>query len=411
MRTIERLNPLSYVIIAIVPICVLVSFLATAFYRYGGNPNNYGMLLAWQTMIRDGVYLPSRFQGNLPSEIILGNLAHAFGPIGANSFSLLCAIAALILTYLIFRPFERDRLTLGLALAAILANPYFALSSIIAMDYVHPIPAFLGGVLLLQRRLPVLAAILFALAGAMRLSYAPMGLMALGYALFMTPDRPSRMILAQSTAAFLVLLGYMYVPAFISAHLTLSFLGNAPPVWDGWFGWIARWIYKTIYLYGLLGSLVVAFIVAGFVLTSMRGAPDEGRGARRQFLYLCIGVIVFHLLLFFYLPVRIEYLIPAVIAFSGLMIYYKTSQWLMMALIVAELSYAFVSVEVLRIDHLNSAPCAPVVPTAVKFAPHFAPGVIWNELTGTTNEVACLPRMLLEPSETLGDRLPKPARR
>ena len=60
-------------------------------------------------MLIDGKYVPSRFQGNLPSEIVLGFFASLFGPIGSNSVSLVASLSALGMAgILLNRSDERD---------------------------------------------------------------------------------------------------------------------------------------------------------------------------------------------------------------------------------------------------------------------------------------------------------------
>src|ERR1700733_6752658 len=82
-------------IILIAAVCYFTLFLIISRNGYGDNIDNYTMLRSWQEMVGNGVYVPSRYQGNIPSEIALGFLASMFGPIGANGFSFALSIIAL----------------------------------------------------------------------------------------------------------------------------------------------------------------------------------------------------------------------------------------------------------------------------------------------------------------------------
>ena len=81
---------------------IIIAFVLIARDGYGDNINNYGMLNSWQVMVANGVYVPSRFQGNLPSELIVGTLAFLFGPIGPDSFSFILSLFALCLLFYFF---------------------------------------------------------------------------------------------------------------------------------------------------------------------------------------------------------------------------------------------------------------------------------------------------------------------
>ena len=80
----------------------------------------------------------------------------------------------------------------------------------------------------------------------------------------------------------------------------------------------------------------------------------------------------------------------------------------MIGLIIVELSYWFVGIDLLNIEHKNDNPCAAVIALSATFEPHLTPGVLVPALTNTTNEKLCMPPFLLEPPSNLRDRLPKP---
>ena len=144
---------------------LIIAFTRIGFNGYGNNINNYSMLRSWQEMLANGIYVPSRFQGNLPSELILGSLAAIWGPVGSNSFSFILSILSLILAYRLFRKIESDPIKIGLALATVAVNPFWVEASTTSMDYIHPIPFFLAGILLVQNRNPKLLQYFLALLG------------------------------------------------------------------------------------------------------------------------------------------------------------------------------------------------------------------------------------------------------
>ena len=126
------------------------------------------------------------------------------------------------------------------------------------------------------------------------------------------------------------------------------------------------------------------------------------------FFTVCVLVIVYHLILFFYIPVRIEYLLPLLMGVAGIFVVRNVSSVLMIGLIIAELSYWFVSIDLLKIEYKNNDPCAAIIALSATLKPHLTPGVLVPALTNNTNELLCMPRFLLEPPANIKDRLPKP---
>ncbi len=417
-------------------LCAL--FVSVGAERYGDNWNNYGMLNAWQEMIAKGIYVPSRFQGNLPSELLMGYLASAFGPLGSNALSLLLSILSLFLIYIIFLKVESSRIRVALAIATIVANPYWIMAATTSMDYNHPVPLFLGGVSLLLNRTPIGAALLFAVAAGMRISYAPMGAVAIAWALVYSRGcsaykgpkhkdtnndsegnifpNESKFIFPASSASYLeALLVFfstvilLYLPVFITSHLTFSFLGSARPVEQGFSGLLVRFGYKSLYLYEILGTVAVA---AALFLSRRRlfARRDDLRGSS-ILLWASIATIAFHLLLFLYIPVRIQYLLPVLFAVAGLLLLGQVKLWVMSLIIAAQLSYCFVSFEVLDIQRRPfSQPCAPIEALGAEIRPHAVPGVLVGEATGETNELLCYPKRLKKQPDRITDPLPVPDR-
>jgi hypothetical protein len=386
-----------------------IAFVMIGFKGYGDNGNNYGMLRTWQEMVANGVYVPSRFQGNLPSELLLGYLAAAAGPVGANGLSLVLSGLSLILAYRLFREVEPDRLKVGLALAVVAINPFWVRASTTSMDYVHPIPFFLVGLLLLQKRMPTIAALCLAVAGGMRLSYAPLGLGVLLLALYVESEKHGRNLLVQSIVEYIVVVCLIYFPAFLSSHLKLTFLGSARPTEQGFLGLLARWAYKDIYLYGVLGTAVVGTIGALLVVRAINGEHRLSR-AENTFERACLAFIVFHLLLFLYIPVRVEYLFPVLIAMAGIFLVRRVPSTLLIVLIIAEGSYWFFSIDLLQLQRVDHAPCEPIHGVGAQFKPHISQGVLVGELTGKTDELRCFPKGLLQSPQDIRDRLPVPSR-
>jgi hypothetical protein len=391
----------------------VVVFVLISQNGYGDNLDNYGMLRAWQEMVAHGTYLPSRFQGNLPSELALGYLASLGGPAASNTFSFLLSLLALLICYWFFLKRRVQFTKTVLAVLTIAFNPFWLNAASTSMDYVHAVAFFLLGCFCLAWRLPVIGALVLALATACRISYAPLGLAALAVSWHFAATRDERRVLLQSLAVFLSTCALLYLPVFIASHLSLSFLSSARPMEQGVAGLLARSLYKSIYLYGLLGTLVLLYALLQVLRptpTAQVARADTQMRADRIFDFLCLGVIAYHALLFLYIPVRIEYLLPVLPACAALLLRPRVSHLVLWALLAAELSYWFVSLDLLRIQHRSQDPCAAVQAVGAVFDPHLGPGVLLPRLRHETDELRCLPAVLILKPGDIHDPLPRPPR-
>ncbi len=382
----------------------IFAFIRIATDGYGDDTNTPTMLYSWQKMVADGIYSPSRFQGNLPTELIMGKLATLFGPIGPNSFSFASSVLALSSLIYIFYKIGYDWKRVLLVIVVIAMNPYWVYVSTTSSDYMHPIPLFLLGLVLLRHNLPVLAALCLAVAAGDRISYTPMGLTALLWAWAIEGEKERRLVIVQSMAVFALVVCLIYVPVFISSHLSFSFFSSARPTFQGFPGLVARWLYKSLYLFGVAGTIALA-VLAFNALIKGRG-ESQGPIGERTLTIACVVLIVYHFALFLYIPARIEYLLPALVAIAALCLNRKVSSAMLVVLALTEVSYWFVKIDLLTIAHKYDDPCDPIIALDAKIDPHFSQGVLLPGLMHETDEVSCLARVLMAMPKNIHDPLP-----
>jgi hypothetical protein len=376
---------------------------------YGDNLDNYRMLRSWQQMVVHGLYEPSRFQGNLPSELALGFSASQLGPLGTSLVSAATSVASLFVAWKLLSRFVPTAVA-AWSLLPVAVNPYWVLASCTAMDYVHPLPFYLLGVLLLLERRSHLAVVALGLAAGIRISFLPLGLLSLGWCYVLEAAAQRRREALEATLSFLVIAGLIYVPAWISAHLGLSFLSSDRPTSQGVFGLIARWLYKSIYLYGPIGTVVAAVVVA-LQLRQRRRSEAEGRAlttVERRVAYAALSLIAFHLLLFLYIPARVQYLMPAMLGFAALCAVWRVHRVALLSLAIAQCSYWFVSVDLLAIDHATNDPCSGVRATQARLSPHLGTGVLAPLWAGesTHESLPCFRATLLQAPSEIHEPLP-----
>ena len=318
---------------------------------YGTDPDTYYILRSGRDLLLDGVYRPSRYQGALVAETIIGAASLAGGHALANAVSALLGTLTLVL----FHAMLREGMGGGTAAAStaiVAVNPWYAVASSSSMDYVYGLFFLVLGVWLIRRGTWGSAAgagLSFALAVSARLSVAP--IMAAIYLLWLFHAGPGRgrlrPVASGAVAAVATLL--LYVPAWLSAGRTLGFLGYDIGAW-GLAGSVARFAYKNVYLWGLPAALLLA---AGVVRAWRRRRPS-GTVDRR---WLVAGgvLIAVQELLFARVPVEISYLLPVLLLAVPPWVAWVRSRGWAAALFALTLAYDVVSLDVLRVEYAGGA--------------------------------------------------------
>lgn len=386
--------------------CYLVASVVIACHGYGDDGDSYFMLRTWQTMLVDGRYVPSRFQGNIIPEFIIGFLASQFGSYGPNAFSIALSLMSALFAVKILAAISSDTELIGWAIATVLLNPTWILEGSTSVDYLYPIAVFLGGIFLLMRGRPTLAALAFALAAGSRISYVPLGVTALGVAEWKEPERCAEF--TGAILAYLMVGGLFYLPVLISSHLSLSFLDAGRPLQQGVVGLLVRFVYKLHQLYGFVGTYVVLGLCA-FSAMRKRISLD----ARSRFVEGCaVGVIAFHLLLFLWIPVLVAYLLPVLLAVAALFVTYRLDRRALVAVALLEVLTWFVRIEPLAIRHETDLPCRPVNAVAAVLHPHLAEGWLLERLDDKPFKNSCwMSALLIVPSNPYVPLPPAPFRR
>jgi len=381
--------------------------LIIASHGYGEDVDTYLMLKTWQTILIDGAYLPSRFQGDIVPEFIIGFLASQFGPYGPNFASVLLSLAAAALAAKILLRVTTDRTLILLCLLTVILNPRWIICGATPVDYIYPVAFCLSGILLLLDQRPTLAALLFALAAGSRISYVPLGLAALGTAWYLEELRERRAAILSAVPVYLLTGGLFYLPVLISSHLTLEFLAAARPLWQGFPGLLARFLYKVLLLYGLGGTTAVIGATAWYVIRQRQNAVDLTR--REKVLAICsLAVVGFHLLLFLWIPVRVSYLLPVLLAVAAIFVVYRVDFRILLAISLLEVILWFIRIEPLSIRHMSELPCQPVKAVGARFSPHLAPGRLLEALEGRSVNASCdLAVLRIVPADPMG-ALPPP---
>ncbi|MEQ9173525.1 MAG: hypothetical protein RIL09_02435 [Alphaproteobacteria bacterium] len=373
---------LSMVVLAAgLAVCVVRLFLG-----YGYDIDTYLMLGSWQTMLGDGAYAASRFQGSPVAEFALGFAATLGGSLLANALVLACALVALAFAAKLAVHFGvTDR---WLLLAFILSNGYVLVAASTSVDYMIALAPFVAGLYFLLRQRPLVAITLLAIAAGARLPFLLFGLSMIVLVLSSRRDADGAMPasrLVETVAAFIFISGLFYLPVWISHGLRFDWLTAATPDFQGLAGLVARFVYKLVYLFGPLGAVLggVALLVEWRRRTPPADSPQRALGLR-----LCLAIIALHLVMFARIPVEVSYLVAAVpfIAMALLLLGLRRT---VMVLIAAQVFANVVRIEMLDISHLHDEPCAPVIATGAHVRPHLEAGLLVRELRDLAQQGQC----------------------
>ncbi|MDX2231923.1 MAG: hypothetical protein NW220_19975 [Leptolyngbyaceae cyanobacterium bins.349] len=280
---------------------------------YGNHDDIYRMIGTWRTLLSEQRYAPSRFQGYLVPELLIGLSSQVGDFYLSNLVSTGLAIASLLIFY---RLLIRIVLPLPAALAAFAVgtNPYWIIAATTSTDYIYPAFFFMLGLWFLVNHRFRVAGCVFALAVSSRLTYGPMVAIAFGfYFFYWRQQRRINYLFFQGIILFILGGIALYLPVFFSAGMTLSFLNYANDASGGTLGNIARFFYKNIYLWGLLAFLVLGvFFVQErwFYWTQIKQFPFRRPTIKKLIFHGVFGLLIYNQLLFAKLPHQYQYLIP-----------------------------------------------------------------------------------------------------
>ncbi len=291
---------------------LVISYGIFSLNGYGNDDDTYRMLNTWKTLISEGRYVPSRFQGYLIPELSIGLASEIGGFYLANFVSVVLSVSSLFIFYVLLLRVTTS-LIAALSVLAIASNPFWIIASTTSMDYVYGAFFFILGLFLLIKEKPRWAGVMFASAVCSRLTYGPMGAIAfLLYFPYVRENLKLRNSLIQGFLVFLVTTGVFYLPVFFASGMSLSFLAVGPDASGGFIGIIARFIYKNIYFWGLPAFvlLLIFFVQDKSIYQKIATNPFQKVRVEKLLFHGAFWNIVYNEIMFFKLPHEYAYLLP-----------------------------------------------------------------------------------------------------
>jgi hypothetical protein len=348
---------------------LVVGVLAARIYAdgYGADNDTWLMLGTWDALVDQHRYVPSRAPGYVVAEVAIGALGDVGGHWLSNAASLLLGAAALVCLHGLVRRRTATPASALLLVAIVGLTPAFVIAATTSIDYVYGLAFFLAGWWALERSLPTaVGGALLGVAGAARLSYAPLGLLVL----LLGPGRdrtgPQRALAVGVVAVITVL---AYVPPFRYDD-GLDFLSADRPTGQGVVGIAGRALLKGGDVLGLLGTAAGLAVLVLAVRARRRAAGDGW----------VLAVVAVQLVVWVWLPAEPSYLLPALAALvvwiAGCRLD-RALAWALVAVAAALVAYAVVDVRLVDIDHANRYgydTCDPTEATGARWRPHVEAG-------------------------------------
>lgn len=298
-------------------------------------------------------YQPSRTPGYLVHEVITYVLYKMGGSVLSNLGTVLMS---LIIIYVFLEICNMYSIQNKFLLASLFAyNPIYFVNSTVTIDYLYAIALFSIGFILFEKKNYYQSSIFFGLSVGARLSsiiFVGIFFIIKFIYLMKTKENLSendilkKKIVIASIFSFLIA-GLCYVPSFIWAGYSLDFLTYSIGDWS-LLGYIARFIYKNLYFFGVQG-LLLFFIILIIFRKNMKEQISKNK-----FDYLFVlSILIFIAFEIFFLkvPIEKEYLLP-ILPFVSIILgrLFPNNRIVLILLLIAVISYNFISINIELVD-------------------------------------------------------------
>lgn len=281
---------------------------------YGNDDDIYRVLSTWRFLVDRHQYVPSRFQGYLIPELVIGLSSQIGSFYLSNLVSATLSIATLFIFYLLMSRITTTIIATA-AVVAIGTHPFWILASTISMDYIYAIFFFILAVFFLIDGRSRFAGILSALAVSSRLTYAPMAIIAfLFYFIHIKHDRRLKNLLWQGILLFFVGIAILYLPVFIVSGMNFSFISVGGDAAGGVLGRYVRFLYKNIYFWGMPTFILLLYLLwqqkENLLKGILRNPFSPNIKIKDLVFHAAVWNIIYNEIMFAKLPHEYNYLAP-----------------------------------------------------------------------------------------------------
>lgn len=269
---------------------------------YGSDEDTIPMIVSFLSIYYNGDILASRFTGYPVAEIGIGFLSFYFGSFIVNLITFFFLIVSLIFLFLTFNLKRKDTLKfLPLFLILTLSNPIIFFDNLEPIDYSWSLAPFAIGCFFYKKKKYDLALLFFTISIGARINFA---LFIIIFVLFF--DNKDNNFNKKVIFLFCCLFfgSLFYLPVWYSHKFGLEWFTAARPIEQGFYGLIARFIYKIAHLFTLFSLILILFYTTNKKIINKFLS-------NKTILY----IIVSNLLLFLWIPAEQAYLLLGLILF------------------------------------------------------------------------------------------------
>jgi hypothetical protein len=319
---------------------------------YGSDEDTLALIGAYESMMGGQKLMASRFTPYPVAEIGIGFLSYQFGSWASNLSTFIFSV----LSYLFFfKTFEEKIKFKSIIFFIILclSNPTLFFDNLEPIDYSWALLPFSIGLYFLKKNRFELAIVFFGISIGARINFVLFVLIA-SILFSYNPNLSAKKKLILFVTSFFIG-GLFYLPIWFSNGLSLDWLTAVTPNDQGYFGLLARFIYKVILSLTLI-SLI--FILVNFF--TKKKIVLFGN------LTLIFGLIVSNLTLFFFIPAEISYLQPFIISLYYLL-YKNFSKKIIYGIIILNLFSWIGEIDFLKIKYKSPDKCNNVQAISAEF--------------------------------------------
>lgn len=335
---------------------ILLAFLLyspLAFLGFGtecGYYDSRNVINTAETLIQQHRYIPSRYPGFFVHEIFTALLFMLGGNLLTNLSTM---VMSLLVIYFFIKICEYHSIPHRHLLAIfMIIHPLYYTASTFTIDYLWALGLFFIGYTLLIKKRYFIAGIFWGLAIGARLS-SVLFVAILPLVYFLSKEQGRNKALLSLVIAAIIGANF-YILSFLHAGRTFSFLTYYIGDWN-WIGHLTRFIYKNIYFWGLQTCIAFLFL-SPFIINGLKINYEQ---RYKNITAASTLIIIMSEVMYFQVPTKKHYLLPVlpfVLMLLGISL--KRQKALLILLIIIQLSYNLVNINIARPDVVDNAATA-----------------------------------------------------
>jgi len=366
----KYINLNNLILLSMLFVGVLFSFIS----GYGSDEDTLALIGAYESMLGGKNLMASRFTPYPVAELGIGFLSYQFGSWAANllTFSFIF-FSAIFFYYGVDIKFKEKNIVLFLIL--VLSNPVIYFDNLEPIDYSWALAPLCLGLFFLKKKYYEIAIIFFGISIGARIYFF----------LFLIPiiflfSKNYNISIQRKIIIFLgsfFIGGLFYLPFWFENGFSIHWLTAATPYGQGFFGVLARYLYKIVMSFSFLTFLL--FIIIFFF--------SYKKLNKIKYSNSLIGIIIFNLIIFLLIPAELSYLQPLLFAFYFL-VFINFRKKLIYTIIIFHFFSWIIEVQPLKIYYKSVNKCDNIEAISASFNPTIQKGRLFQYIN-TRDKIKC----------------------